>query len=80
MFERNGCGTRVIRYPETYSKRMDFVEDALDSADKMAEETTSRFTHEEIFAKLREDEGKFSGGITDEYRKGKRADCPVGEK
>lgn len=59
-----------------------FGETKLDSADKMVGETTRRFTHEEIFAKLREDEGKFSGGITNEYeyREGKRADCPVGEK
>ena len=30
------------------------IEDALDAADRMAEETTERYTHEEVFTKLRE--------------------------
>ena len=30
------------------------IEDALDAADRMAEETTERYTHEEVFAKWRE--------------------------
>ena len=30
------------------------IEDALDVADKMAEETNERYSHEEMFAKLRE--------------------------
>ena len=30
------------------------IEDALDFADKMAEETTERYTHEEVFAKWKE--------------------------
>lgn len=30
------------------------IEDALNAADKMAEETTERYTHEEVFAKCRE--------------------------
>ena len=31
-----------------------YLPDALDVADRMAEETTERYTHEEIFAKMRE--------------------------
>ena len=30
------------------------IEDALNAADKMAEETTERYAHEEVFAKWRE--------------------------
>ena len=30
------------------------IEDALDVADRMAEETTERYTHEEVFAKWKE--------------------------
>ena len=30
------------------------IEDALNAADKMAEKTTERYTHEEVFAKWRE--------------------------
>ena len=30
------------------------IEDALDAADRMAEETTERYTHEEVFTKWRE--------------------------
>ena len=30
------------------------IEDALDVADRMAEEITERYTHEEVFAKWRE--------------------------
>lgn len=29
------------------------IEDALDAADRMVEETTERYTHEEMFAKWR---------------------------
>ena len=37
-----------------YSKLTESIEDALDVADKMAEETNERYSHEEMFAKLRE--------------------------
>ena len=37
---------------ERYSRLR--AEDALDIADKVAEETDKRYTHEEMFAKLRE--------------------------
>lgn len=39
---------------EAYSKLTESVEDALDVADRMAEENTERYTHEEMFAKMRE--------------------------
>lgn len=51
---KNGYGSMVVLSLEAYSMLTDSVEDALDVADKMAEETDKRYTHEEMFAKLRE--------------------------
>jgi prevent-host-death family protein len=51
---KNGYGSMVVMSIEAYSKLTESVEDALDVADRMAEETTERYTHEEIFAKMRE--------------------------
>lgn len=51
---KNGYGSMVVMSMEAYSVLTDSVEDALDLADKMAEETDKRYTHEEMFAKLRE--------------------------
>ena len=44
----------VVMSIEAYSKLTESVEDALDVADRMAEETTERYTHEKMFAKMRE--------------------------
>ena len=44
----------VVMSIEAYSKLTESIEDALDVADKMAEETNERYSHEEMFAKLRE--------------------------
>ena len=44
----------VVMSIEAYSKHTESVEDALDVADKIAEKTTGRYTHEEMFAKLKE--------------------------
>lgn len=51
---KNGYGSMVVLSIEAYSKLTDTTEDALDVADKMAEETTERYTHKEMFSKLRE--------------------------
>ena len=51
---KNGYGSMVVMSIEAYSKLTESTEDALDVADKMAEETIRRYTHEEMFAKLRE--------------------------
>lgn len=50
---KNGYGSMVVLSIETYSMLTESTEYALDIADKMAEETTTRYTHDEIFAKLR---------------------------
>lgn len=51
---KNGYGAMVVMSIEAYSKLTETIEDALDIADKMAEETSDRYTHEEVFSKLRE--------------------------
>ena len=53
-FTKNGYGSMVVMSIEAYSKLTESIEDALDVADKMAEETNERYLHEEMFAKLRE--------------------------
>ena len=54
-FTKNGYGSMVVMSIEAYSKLTESIEDALDVADKMAEETNERYSHEEMFAKLSEE-------------------------
>ena len=51
---KNGYGSMVVMSIEAYSRLTESVEDALDVADKLAEETNARYTHTEMFEKLRE--------------------------
>ena len=51
---KNGYGSMVVLSIEAYSMLTESIEDALDAADKMSEENNKRYTHEEMFAKLRE--------------------------
>lgn len=51
---KNGYGSMVVLSIEEYSKLTDSIEDALDVADKMANESDVRYSHEEMFSKLRE--------------------------
>ncbi len=51
---KNGYGSMVVLSIEAYSMLTESIEDGLDVADKMAGETNKRYTHEEMFAKLRE--------------------------
>ena len=50
---KNGYVSMVVLSIEAYSMLTESVEAALDVADKMAEETEKRYTHEEMFSKLR---------------------------
>jgi prevent-host-death family protein len=50
---KNGYGSMVVLSIETYSRLTENVENALDAADRMAEETDVRYTHEEMFSRLR---------------------------
>lgn len=50
---KNGYGAMVVLSLEAYSKLTDGVESALDRADKAAEESDIRMSHEEVFGNLR---------------------------
>ena len=50
---KNGYGAMVVLSLEAYSRLTDGLEAALDVADKAAEEDDRRYTHEEVFTKLR---------------------------
>jgi prevent-host-death family protein len=50
---KNGYGSMVVLSIETYSRLTENVENALDAADRMAEKTDVRYTHEEMFSRLR---------------------------
>ena len=50
---KNGYGSMVVLSLETYSRLTDSVEAALDEADLSALENETRYTHEEVFSKLR---------------------------
>ena len=50
---KNGYGTMVVLSLEAYSDLTDGVESALDLADRIAEDDGRRYTHEEVFSKLR---------------------------
>ena len=50
---KNGYGSMVVLSLDAYSRLTDGVEYALDEADRQAKETDVRYTHEEMFSKLR---------------------------
>jgi len=50
---KNGYGAMVVLSLEAYSRLTDGIEAALDMADRAAEEDDRRYTHEEVFSKLR---------------------------
>ena len=50
---KNGYGSMVVLSLDSYSKLVQSVELALNEADRMAETTDIRYTHEEVFEKIR---------------------------
>lgn len=50
---KNGYGSMVVLSLKEYSRLTDGIEAALDEADRMAEESGKRMTHEEVFQSLR---------------------------
>ena len=50
---QNGRGSAVLMSPAQYERLTNPLEAALDEADRMAEETTMRLTHEEFFRRIR---------------------------
>ena len=50
---KNGYSTMVVLSLEKYAELMDDVELKLDEADKEAELTDLRYTHDEVFSRVR---------------------------
>ena len=50
---KNGYGSMVVLRIDAYSRLSEDVEYALDEADRAARENDTRYTHEEVFSKLR---------------------------
>ena len=50
---KNGYGAMVVLSLEAYSRLIENTEYSLDFADRVAEENDTRYTHEEVFSKLR---------------------------
>lgn len=50
---KNGYGAMVVLSLEAYAQLTDSTEAALDAADKAAVADKRRYTHDEVFAKLR---------------------------
>lgn len=51
---KNGYGCMVVMSLEKYAELTDEVEFKLDEADKFAATNDSRYTHDEVFTRLRE--------------------------
>ena len=50
---KNGYGTMVVLSIERYSQLTENIDFALDVADLTAKETDVRYSHEEVFSKIR---------------------------
>ncbi|GHS94971.1 antitoxin [Synergistales bacterium] len=50
---KNGYGTMVVLSLEKYADMTDDIEIKLDEADRAAELSTLRYTHEEVFSRLK---------------------------
>ena len=50
---KNGYGAMVVLSLEKYAELTDDIEIKLDEADHMAEASDVRFTHEEVFSRLK---------------------------
>lgn len=58
---KNGYGTMVVMSLEKYAELTDDIEIKLDEADREAETTNVRYTHDEIFSRVR---GRINGKQT----------------
>lgn len=50
---KNGYGTMVVLSLDSYTQLVQSVETALNEADKLAEATSVRYTHSEVFDNVR---------------------------
>jgi len=55
---KNGYGSTVVMSLEKYAELTDEIEIKLDEADKAADSSDARYTHDEVFSRVR---GKISG-------------------
>lgn len=55
---KNGYGSMVVMSLEKYAELADEIEIKLDEADKSADSSDTRYTHDEVFSRVR---GKISG-------------------
>ena len=55
---KNGYGTMVLMSVEQYSSLTDNIEKELDYTDKIANETTTRLSHQEVLSRVR---GRING-------------------
>ena len=51
---KNGYGSMVVMSLEKYAELIDDIEIKLDEADKEANSTDVRYTHDEVFSRVRE--------------------------
>ena len=51
---KNGYGTMVVLSLEMFSELTDDIERKLDEADYISSNTAERYTHDEVFSRLRE--------------------------
>lgn len=51
---KNGYDTMVVMSIERYSALTDEIELKLDEADRLSEESNSRYTNDEVFGRIRE--------------------------
>ncbi|SHN53519.1 hypothetical protein SAMN02745215_00553 [Desulfitobacterium chlororespirans DSM 11544] len=51
---KNGYGSMVVLSLEKYAELTDDIELKLDEADKQADSTVSRYTHNEVFSRVKE--------------------------
>jgi len=51
---KNGYGSMVVLSLERYAELTDGIEFKLDEADKEADLTDTRYTHDEVFSRVRE--------------------------
>jgi len=56
---KNGYGSMVVMSLEKYAEITDEIELKLDAADKLADATDIRFTHDEVFSRIK---GRINGG------------------
>lgn len=54
---KNGYGSMVVMSLEQYTRLTDDMEFILDEADRAAKETDVRYTHEEVFSRVRRNIG-----------------------